>query len=59
MAPGAPGEMDLFALLDRTYARARDWEERVMFREPPLYPEPGGTVSWGRPPTAGPAAGRR
>jgi hypothetical protein len=46
-APGAPGEMDLFALLDRTYARARDRRDRVMYGEPPFYPEPGGTVAWG------------
>lgn len=45
-APGAPGEMDLFALLDRAYAQVRDLEG-IAGEGPPFYPEPGGTVSWG------------
>jgi len=44
MAPGAPGEMDLFALLERAHAQVRDLERTD---SPPFYPEPGGTVSWG------------
>jgi hypothetical protein len=44
MAPGVPGEMDLFALLERTYAQVRD---RDRTDSPPFYPEPGGTVCWG------------
>jgi hypothetical protein len=45
MAPGAPGEMDLFMLLDRAYAHERGRRERI--DEPPCYPEPGGTICWG------------
>jgi hypothetical protein len=46
MAPGAPGEMDLFALLERKYSQVRGLvrDDRV---DPPFFPEPGGTVSWG------------
>jgi hypothetical protein len=41
-ALGAPGEMDLFALLERKYHQVRglprgEWD-------PPYYPEPGGTI---------------
>jgi len=44
-APGAPGEMDLLALLGRKYDQVRylprtEWE-------PPYYPEPGGAVCCG------------
>lgn len=42
MAPGQPAEWDLFALLDRKQAQGM-----IL----PLYPEPGGAVSWGE--TAG------
>src|SRR5262249_25278590 len=44
-APGAPGEMDLFALLERKYSQVRGVVR--VGESPPFYPEPGGTVSWG------------
>jgi hypothetical protein len=44
-APGAPGEMDLFALLERKYHQVRSLPRTV--RHPPYYPEPGGTVCCG------------
>jgi len=46
MAPGAPGGMDLFELLEWKYAQVRDASRDLVFR-PPFYPEPGGTVCWG------------
>lgn len=45
MAPGAPGRMDLFELLEWKYAQVRDMRD-LEFRAP-FYPEPGGTVCWG------------
>jgi hypothetical protein len=44
-APGAPGEMDLFALLERKYNQVRDLPRTEL--DPPYYPEPGGTVCCG------------
>jgi len=44
-APGAPGGMNLFELLERTHARTRGMAEEEY--RPPLYPEPGGIVCWG------------
>jgi hypothetical protein len=46
MAPGQPAGTDLFALLERKHAQVRGLlrDPRV---DPPYYPEPGGTVSWG------------
>jgi hypothetical protein len=44
-APGAPGEMDLFVLLERKYGQVRDLRRGV--RGAPFYPEPGGTVCCG------------
>jgi hypothetical protein len=42
--PGAPGDMDLFALLERKH----DQVSRVARAgTPPFYPEPGGAVCWG------------
>jgi hypothetical protein len=46
MAPGAPGGMDLFELLEWKYAQVREADRDLVFR-PPFYPEPGGTVCWG------------
>jgi hypothetical protein len=46
MAPGAPGPMDLFELLERRYGQVRDADGDLVVR-PPFYPEPGGTVCWG------------
>ncbi len=46
MAPGAPGRMDLFELLEWRYAQVREAGRDLVFR-PPFYPEPGGTVCWG------------
>jgi hypothetical protein len=42
--PGAPGDMDLFALLDRKYDEVTRVARSLT---PPFYPEPGGTVCWG------------
>lgn len=44
-APGADGDMDLFALLNRKWEQVRaltrhEWDT-------PIYPEPGGIISWG------------
>ena len=64
MAPGAPGRMDLFELLERKYAQVRELS-RVLEAPAPFYPQPAGTVCWGealrgaRSPAGGPAAGRR
>jgi hypothetical protein len=44
-APGAPGEMDLFALMLRKYRLIRGVIQ--IGASPPLFPEPGGTVCWG------------
>ncbi len=44
-APGAPGRMDLFELLEWKYAQVREMRD-LEFRAP-FYPEPGGTVCWG------------
>jgi hypothetical protein len=41
-APGAPGEMDLFALLERKYTQVRDVPRTEW--DPPYYPEPGGAL---------------
>jgi len=41
-APGAPGEMDLFAVLDRKYTQVRSLPRGEW--DPPYYPEPGGAV---------------
>jgi hypothetical protein len=46
-APGAPGEMDLFALLKRKYQQVQRMAFRMAFTAPPVYPEPGGTIFWG------------
>jgi len=46
MAPGAPGDMDLFALLERKYTEVSGLE-RIIGEDAPFYPEPGGTVCWG------------
>lgn len=45
MAPVAPGEMDLFALLERKYQQVRGIVRTG--NEPPVYPEQGGTIFWG------------
>jgi hypothetical protein len=45
-APGAPGDLDLYGLLQRKYAQVRDLE-RWAAVDPPFYPEPGGAVCWG------------
>jgi hypothetical protein len=47
MAPGASDEMDLFALLDRKYRQISDVIRDPGMVDPPFYPDPGGTVSWG------------
>ena len=41
-APGAPGEMDLFALLGRKYNQVRYLPRTEL--DPPYYPELGGTI---------------
>ena len=46
MAPGAPGRMDLFELLEWKYAQVRELS-RALEARAPFYPEPGGTVCWG------------
>jgi hypothetical protein len=46
MAPGAPDDWDLFALLQRKYGQVR-YLERNSAGDPPFHPEPGGTISWG------------
>ena len=51
MAPGAPGEMDLFDLLERKYQQVQRAAVRMADIAPPVYPEPGGTIFWGE--TAG------
>lgn len=45
MAPGAPDEMDLFALLERKYQQVRGIVR--IGNAPPAYPEQGGTIFWG------------
>ena len=45
MAPGAPGEMDLFTLLERKYQQIRGIAR--IGNAPPVYPEQGGTIFWG------------
>jgi hypothetical protein len=47
MAPGAPGGMDLFDLLERKYQQVQRVPVRMADIAPPIYPEPGGTVFWG------------
>jgi hypothetical protein len=47
----------LGALLERAYAKLRDPEHGT--HDVPVYPEPGGLVTWGRPMTGGSAPGRR
>ena len=42
--PGAPGEMDLFALLERKHDQVSRVERGGA---PPYHPEPGGSVCWG------------
>lgn len=44
-APGAPGEMDMLALLVRKYKEVRGIVQIGI--TPPFCPEPGGTVCWG------------
>jgi hypothetical protein len=43
MAPDQPAETDLFTLLERAHAQARDLPM-------PFYPESGGSVAWGETP---------
>ena len=43
--PGGPAEMDLFALLARKYDQIRDLARHEW--DAPVYPEPGGMISWG------------
>jgi hypothetical protein len=45
MAPDAPAEMNLFALLERKYEQVRGIVR--IGNAPPIYPEPGGAVCWG------------
>jgi hypothetical protein len=42
-APGAPGDMDLFALLERKYNQVRELPRGEW--DAPWYPEPGGTIA--------------
>jgi len=48
-APGAGGEVDMFALLERKSAQVRGLARHEW--DIPIYPEPGGVISWGE--TAG------
>jgi hypothetical protein len=43
--PGAGGDLDLFALLERKAAQIRGLPRHEW--QAPLYPEPGGTICWG------------
>ena len=43
--PGAGGDLDLFALLERKAAQIRGLPRHE--HQAPLYPEPGGTICWG------------
>jgi hypothetical protein len=46
MAPGAPGNWDLFELLDRKWLQAQG-TGFIATVDSPFHPEPGGTISWG------------
>ena len=45
-APGAPGQMELFTLLDRINDQVRDLPRYAS--DPPFYPEPGGAICCGQ-----------